>query len=209
MAKMKNNEVRFYDGPKFVTAEPVELTWASVNAPDETYNSYSVEMKVPKDAQWAQDIFQAALDFENANLREQGKPEVTAPACFLTQNGDPRVDDTGEFWMLRFGAKTNPEAAVGKNGDVIPALTRNKPVVYNVRGVKDPEIQIWSGDMCKVSGSLAFYHASGSYGTKFYIKDVQQIVAGPGPTNHNPFGDESSNDDADAATTAATDSIPF
>lgn len=205
MAKMKNKEVRFSDLPKLVTAEPVELSWASVNEPDKEYDSYSVEMKLPREEQWVKDFLKTILDYENANRRDQGVDEVELPTCFLTQNGDPRVSDDGNYWLIRMSGKTNTEQKTTKTGKVIPPLQQNKPKVYDVHGQPAPDLAIWSGDTAKVAGSLAFYYASGSYGSKLYLKDVQQIVAGPGPSNGNPFGDES----AEGAGTEEHDEIPF
>lgn len=203
MAKMKANTVDFDDSiGKLATADAVELTWASVNEPDSTHIQYSVEMKWPKDAAWVKELIQTATDYENERRKHYGIDEVPIASIFLTKNGDPRVSDCGEFYLPRASGKSNDAEYVLDSGRVVPKFGKNKPRVFDISATQDDSIVIWTGDKCRVAFTLGFFNSSGSFGTKFYLKDVQQIEAGPGPSNSNPFGDESGN-------TPSSDAIPF
>lgn len=202
---MKNNTAEFREGDKLVTAEPVLLTWASVNAPDEQYCTYSVEMKWPKGVDWVENIIQTVLEFENEKREYYGLKTVDVPTFLLDKGGDVRVDDSGEFYLPRASGKSNTDEYVTDKGKTVPKHGKNKPRVYDAAANPNDDLVIWTGDKCKVAFAVGFYSSSGDYGTKLYLKDVQQIEAGPGPSNSNPFGDETdgSND------SEGGDGIPF
>lgn len=210
MAKMKNNTVNFIDGDlnckawnsnvhQFVTPEAVLLTWANVNQHDEENLAYQAAFQIPVDG-WGAEFRDAVTAWENEQRDSVGEDEVEIASIFLTQNGDVRISDCGNFYEIRASGKTNEEPYTLDSGKEVGKFQKNKPRVYDINGNRDDDIQIWAGDMVKVSASLGFYRSSNNYGTKLYIKGVQQIEAGAGPTNTNPFGDESDNTD---------DALPF
>ena len=214
MAKMKNNTVLFAeklnsklwnnDTGKLVTPN-VTLTWAQVTEPDSEYLTYSVEFALPKSEAWVKQFVKDMTAWENEMRASQDQDEVEIASIFLTDKGDPRVSEDGENWLVRASGKTNDESYTTKSGKVIPPFQKNKPRVYNLQGKQDPDVEIWSGDICRVACALGFYRASGSFGTKLYLKDIQQIEAGPGPRSSNPFGDESDGvDDGDSG-----EDLPF
>lgn len=207
MAKMKNNTVNFIDGDlnckawndkvhQFVTPDPVRLTWANVNQHDEENLAYQAAFQIPMNG-WGAEFRDAVTAWENEQRVNVGEDEVEIASIFLTQNGDVRVSKCGSFYEIRASGKTNDEPYTTDSGKEVAKFQKNRPRVYDINGNRDDDIQIWAGDMVKVSASLGFYRSSNNYGTKLYIKGVQQIESGPGPTNTNPFGDESddTNDD--------------
>lgn len=199
MAKMKMNTVEFPTNLSFATGDnPQLLGWASVNEPDDTYCTYSVEMIIDPTEQWIIDFIAELLEYENSMRAANGMDAVDLPSPFLTKNGDPRIDEDG-MWRLRASGKSNKEDELRK-GKVIPAHQRNKPQVFDAVGNKDSDICVWSGDTCNVIASVGFWRGSGDdYGTKLYLKKVQQVEAGPGRQDGGGFGD----------TTGGSEDSPF
>jgi len=203
--KMKNNTVEFNNTGlscqawnnnvgQFVTPEAVELTWANVNQHDEENLVYQAAFRIPVDG-WGGEFKDTVTAWENEMRSDLGEDEVEIASIFLTQNGSVRVSDCGDFYEIRAAGKTNEDEYTTQSGRTVAPFQKNRPRVYDVHGNRDDDLQIWAGDRAKVSASLGFYRSSNNYGTKLYIKGVQQIEAGSGPTNTNPFGDEGGDDE--------------
>ena len=192
MTKMKSNTVEFADF-QFSTSEPQVIGWASVNEPDETYCTYSVEMIIDPTAPWLVEFKEQLLGYENKMRKANGMPAVDLPAPFLTKSGDPRIDDDGN-WRLRASGKSNKEQILIK-GNVVEPHQKNKPQIFDAKGNKDSNVSIWSGDTCNVIGSIGFWRGSGDeFGTKIYLKKVQQVTAGAGRQDGGGFGDTTGSD---------------
>ena len=82
------------------------------------------------------------------------------------------------------------KAKMGDDGEFVPVPT------YNVRGQQDPDVQVYSGDVIRVSTTLSGYNTGTMKGIKCYLNSVQMIEkrnSGGGGSAVNVFEDESGN----------------
>ena len=187
---------------QFKTPDAINLSWANVNQHDEENLVYQVGMLLPVDASWVNEFKDAVTEWENEMRSDQGVATAEIASIFLDKNGQPRMTEDGLFWDIRASGKTNDTPVETRNGKTLAPFQKNKPRVYDVHGVQDKEgdIVVWAGDLCKVTASLGFYKSGSSYGTKLYLKGVQQIESAGGGSRGSAFDDESDATDTDGDT---------